>query len=102
VVLEPAHDVGAAQARLRLQLAVLLGRRPLRPAEHLHTGDGMGVVRGGCVPFLVGSSILNDLDSLDSVLVLVSSIQIYYGVFFLILIVRSFLALCGDGIVFIV
>lgn len=35
VVLEPADNVGASQACLGLQLAVLLWRGPLGPTEHL-------------------------------------------------------------------
>jgi len=35
VLLEPADDVGAPEARLDLQLAVLLGGRPASPAERL-------------------------------------------------------------------
>lgn len=35
VVLEPADNVGASQAGLDLQLAVLLRGRPLSPTEHL-------------------------------------------------------------------
>lgn len=35
VVLEPADDVGAPEARLGLQLAVLLGSGPLRLTEFL-------------------------------------------------------------------
>lgn len=35
VVLEPADNVGASEARLDLQLAVLLRRWPLSPTEHL-------------------------------------------------------------------
>ena len=47
VVLEPAHDVRAAQAGLRLQLAVLVGGRPLGPAEHLEGFTvGWGVREG--------------------------------------------------------